>query len=972
MNAFCRRETVAIRPCALLRWLPVGLMVAAQLSAQTVPPSPTAGTRNAADATVVLSPFVVSTDTDTGYQASSTLAGSRVRTNLVDLGAPISVMTADLLNDLGAVNIQEAIGFATGVENVQDSLDPSVATGDADQRRPNETRVRGIGAASITRNYFPTSIRIDTYNSSRLDISRGPNSILFGLGSPAGVINTTTQRAEFRNFGGVEVRVDLEDSHRFAFRLNREIVPQKLAVFVAGLHEQTKDWQAPSMDHQNRGYIALQARPFPQTTITADYENYWNYRQLPRSRMIFDGVTPWINAGRPTWAPGQAVNASYFVLTGNNLNPVYVESGSLGAVTQFDNRSNTVRTKAPHELLTGGDAFQVSLAEKYFPRQINFTGNASYAELDGQVFEATLEQRIGLNFTAAIAFNREEYGNQLVDLIGGSITASILYADPNRFLRDGQPNPNVGRYYLEVVSRSPYDESATDTWQFTSNYDFDLRRASKWFGHHRFSTLASYQESESLGNVAQSIITSNHSFMPAAAANDFLNASRRLVRRYYIDDPFDPKGGKPYAELAHTVLQGEVDGVYSDPKMPGAVANSRTLNKTKTIVGVLQSYWWDDRVVTTIGARHDAQSVYDAAAFQVAKNLWAPAADMRTPSQASLEDAGNTASVGVAFHATKAVSLYYNHADSFQLGNGSVNVNNGQIPGASGKGEDYGLGLRLLDDRIVLRVSRYHSTQAGGINATFRPYFRNTIADIEDAVAQYSGRPRDPNMGPHDLFITSDLDAKGYEFEAAVNPTRAWRIALNASRQETVQTNIAPDVRAYIAQRLGAWQPYFKQAAPLGSTSTIEQLYESQIKFGLDLAQASEGFTSPRQSEWRVNAITNYNFSNDSKLKGFSIGGATRWAAAPVIGYPNRTLSSGQVLPDVGNPYYGSEFFRVDGWIAYDVKLSAKLRARVQLNVRNVLDESDLIPTRARSTGEKTNFAAPDPRLFVLSTKLMF
>lgn len=941
-----------------------------QVSAQQSNSQP-ASVGAASDATVVLSPFVVSTDTDNGYQASSTLAGSRVRTNLVDLGAPISVMTADLLNDLGAVNIQQAIGFATGVENVQDSLDPSVATGDADQRRPNETRVRGIGAASITRNYFPTSIRIDTYNSSRLDISRGPNSILFGLGSPAGVINTTTQQAEFRNFGGFEARADSEDSYRFAFQLNRQIVPQKLAVFVAGLHEQTQDWRRPSLDHQNRGYVAIQLRPFPQTTINANYENYWNYRQLPRSRMIFDGVTPWINAGRPTWAPGQAVNASYFVLTGNNLNPVYVESGSLGAVTQFDNRSNTVRTKAPHELLTGADAYAVSLSESLFPRDINFTGAASYAELKGQVVEARAEQRIGRDFTAVLAFNREQYGNQLVDLTGGSITASILYADPNRLLRDGRPNPNVGRYYVEVGSRSPYDESSTDTWQFTTNYDLDLTRRSRWFGRHRFSTLASYQESETLGNVAQSIVMSNHSWMPAAAQTDFLNASRRLVRRYYIDDPFNPKGGNPYAELAHTVLGGEVDGVFSDPKMPGAVANSRTLNETTTLVGVLQSYFWEDRVVTTIGLRRDSQSVYDAPAFQRANNLWAPAADMRTPSSPSLKDAGDTASAGVAFHVTKAVSLYYNRADSFQLGNGSINVRNQQIAGATGRGEDYGVGLRLFENRLVLRLSRYHSTQMGGINAPFRPYFRNTISDIEDAVAQYSGQSRNPNQGPRDLFITSDIDAKGYEFEAAINPTRSWRIALNASKQETVLTNIAPDVRAYVTERLPTWQPYFNRAAPLGSTSTIEQLYVTQIKAGLDLAQASDGFTSPRQSEWRVNLITNYSWTTDSWLKGFSVGGAMRWAAAPVIGYPNRTVS-GQVLPDVSNPYFGSDLFRLDSWIAYERKLNAKLKLRFQLNVRNVLDESDLIPTKARSTGEKTNFSAPDPRLFVLSTKLMF
>src|SRR5258708_2513709 len=40
---------------------------------------------------VELSPFVVTTAKDSGYFAANTLAGSRMKTNLADLGAAISV-----------------------------------------------------------------------------------------------------------------------------------------------------------------------------------------------------------------------------------------------------------------------------------------------------------------------------------------------------------------------------------------------------------------------------------------------------------------------------------------------------------------------------------------------------------------------------------------------------------------------------------------------------------------------------------------------------------------------------------------------------------------------------------------------------------------------------------------------------------------------------------------------------------------
>jgi hypothetical protein len=49
---------------------------------------------------VCLSPFVVSASEDRGYAASSTLAGTRIRTDLKDVGASISVVTSQFLREV--------------------------------------------------------------------------------------------------------------------------------------------------------------------------------------------------------------------------------------------------------------------------------------------------------------------------------------------------------------------------------------------------------------------------------------------------------------------------------------------------------------------------------------------------------------------------------------------------------------------------------------------------------------------------------------------------------------------------------------------------------------------------------------------------------------------------------------------------------------------------------------------------------
>ena len=59
------------------------------------------------------------------------------------------------------------------------------------------TRLRGLAGASEARNFYNTSIPLDGYNIDRVEVNRGANAILFGTGSPAGIINSSLKRASF-------------------------------------------------------------------------------------------------------------------------------------------------------------------------------------------------------------------------------------------------------------------------------------------------------------------------------------------------------------------------------------------------------------------------------------------------------------------------------------------------------------------------------------------------------------------------------------------------------------------------------------------------------------------------------------------------------------------------------------------------------------------------------------------------------
>jgi len=216
----------------------------------------------------VLSPFEVTTDSDQGYQATETLAGSRIKTDLKDVASSISVVTSQFMQDTGAKDNESLLVYATntevggiygnyggfgnntGISEVQSLL------------RPNEnTRVRGLDSADNTANYFITSVPWDGYNVDRVDLQRGPNSILFGVGSPAGIINTTTIVANFENGGKLEQRIGSFGSTRYVLDYNQVLVQDVLAVRAALLKDQSKYRQKPAYQNDTRGFLTINFQP---------------------------------------------------------------------------------------------------------------------------------------------------------------------------------------------------------------------------------------------------------------------------------------------------------------------------------------------------------------------------------------------------------------------------------------------------------------------------------------------------------------------------------------------------------------------------------------------------------------------------------------------------------------------------------------------------------------------------------------
>ena len=169
------------------------LASAPKVFGQAATPPPAAAPEEEA---ITLSPLLVSADEDKGgYQATSNLAGTRVRTDLKDVASAISVVTGQFLQDTGAKNSADLLVYtpSTEVAGIRGNFSGVAGSRIYQENSVNtSTRVRGLDSADNTRDYFLTDIPWDGFNVGRVDLQRGPNSILFGVGSPAGIINTST------------------------------------------------------------------------------------------------------------------------------------------------------------------------------------------------------------------------------------------------------------------------------------------------------------------------------------------------------------------------------------------------------------------------------------------------------------------------------------------------------------------------------------------------------------------------------------------------------------------------------------------------------------------------------------------------------------------------------------------------------------------------------------------------------------
>jgi hypothetical protein len=184
--------------------------------------------------------------------------------------------------------------------------------------------------------------------------------------------------------------------------------------------------------------------------------------------------------------------------------------------------------------------------------------------------------------------------------------------------------------------------------------------------------------------------------------------------------------------------------------------------------------------------------------------------------------------------------------------------------------------------------------------------------------------------------------------------------------------------------------PLSQAAIPLIGSRTEPNLFAATMQRlvlnPFNTAVSSDGAPVHELRRWRGNFVGNYDFHGE-RLKGWSVGAGVRWLDKAALGYPiasfradltpvppgASTLPSDLRIPDVRNPYYGPSETRYDAWLSYQTKIvRGKYGLKVQLNVRNLLTEDELVPAVINPDGTIPVWSIAEGRKFTLTARFSF
>ncbi|AOS44197.1 Ferripyoverdine receptor precursor [Lacunisphaera limnophila] len=509
-------------------------LFALSAQAQTTPTTPTAAPAPVGE-TVVLPTFSVSTNKDSGYRAANSVSATRVDTAIKDLPFAISAFTEQFITDVGARDLFDVVQYA-----------PSVTSAGKEFNSGNSVyAIRGFDQAP-QHNGFVGEGYVDTATIERVEVVKGPSSLLYGQVAPGGTVNYITKRAHAKARTSINAQFGTHNFWRTGLDVNQPLVGDKLLFRFNGVYENGLEFLNPGAQKTRVLAPTLTWNISDRVALTVDYQ-WFRRRENPPQAQLKPNVEI---VGLPP-ASGILSASGLLINPLNNIDP--------GFLTYYP-----------------------------LPRDFNYVSRSDYRDSDYESVNAELTARLNDHWTARANFNwnTRRVAHKLTGLGAVSITV------PTSYYPTGATLPiSAANYRLAAIA---YAED------LLTNIDLALLAPQAQLGRRK-----RLQEDWGFGRTSQlefagSYVTHGVKLKPLVGFFYNESVSRGLLRSSPTASFF------PVWDMKNPATWN-YDTDF-DPGAQPITTNSRSPGRNSAAYAIMNASFLEDRLNVVAGARYNKSS----------------------------------------------------------------------------------------------------------------------------------------------------------------------------------------------------------------------------------------------------------------------------------------------------------------------------------------------------------------------------
>jgi iron complex outermembrane receptor protein len=202
-----------------------------------------------------------------GYVATRSVLGTKTETPLTEIPQTISVVTREEMDERGVRDFNDVVAYTPGIRAVD--YPGGQGAPDFMMRGFRDFNMFGIYRDGLRAGFNSYDTSFEPYALERVDVVKGPSSVLFGQSSPGGIVSLTTKRPIDVGLHEIQLQAGNFDRYQGAFDFSGPVDEEGRWLYrLTGLGRDS----GTQVDHapDDRLYIApaVTFRPTDDTRLT--------------------------------------------------------------------------------------------------------------------------------------------------------------------------------------------------------------------------------------------------------------------------------------------------------------------------------------------------------------------------------------------------------------------------------------------------------------------------------------------------------------------------------------------------------------------------------------------------------------------------------------------------------------------------------------------------------------------------------